>query len=89
MATNTPVGVLRAIVIFPSCMDATVAHRLLRQTSTRRTVGHNELCDRKSHLDDGQTLPYRLGKICRPSTKYRLELEFRAKTNVKATEDDR
>jgi hypothetical protein len=42
---NTPVGVLRAIVILPSCLDFTVAHRLLRQTSTCLDHGHEELYD--------------------------------------------
>ena len=43
MVTNTPVGVLRAVVILPSCLDFTVVHRLLRQTSTCRDHGRNEL----------------------------------------------
>jgi hypothetical protein len=43
MVTNTPVGVLRAVVILPSCLDFTVVHRLLRQTSTCRNHGRNEL----------------------------------------------
>jgi len=34
IGTNTPVGVLRAIVILPSRLDVAVVHRLLRQTST-------------------------------------------------------
>ncbi len=42
MVTNTPVGVLRAIMILPSCLDFTVVHRLLRQTSTCRDYGRNE-----------------------------------------------
>ena len=53
MVTNTPVGVLRAIVISPSCLDFTVVHRLLRQTSTRRDSGRKELCDRRLSLNDG------------------------------------
>lgn len=32
--TNTPVGVLRAVVILPSRLRVAVVHRLLRQTST-------------------------------------------------------
>src|SRR5208283_5828352 len=44
MVTNTPVGVLRAIVILPSCLDVTVVHGLLRQTSTCRHRGCNEPC---------------------------------------------
>ena len=43
MVTNTPVGVLRAVVILPSCLDFMVVHRLLRQTSTWRDNGRNEL----------------------------------------------
>jgi len=43
MVTNTPVGVLRAVVILPSCLDFTVVHRLLRQTSTCRDHERNEL----------------------------------------------
>jgi len=43
MVTNTPVGVLRAVVILPSCLDFTVVHRLLGQTSTCRDHGRNEL----------------------------------------------
>ena len=46
MIVNTPVGVLRAIVIIPSCLDFTVAHRLLRQTSTCLDHGHEELYDK-------------------------------------------
>jgi len=38
MVTNTPVGVLAAIVILPSCLDFPVIHRLLCQTSTRRDI---------------------------------------------------
>jgi len=38
MVTNTPVGVLAAIVILPSCLDFPVIHRLLCQTSTRREI---------------------------------------------------
>src|ERR1700685_2395670 len=34
IVTNTPVGVLRAIVILPSRLRVAVAHRSLRQTST-------------------------------------------------------
>ena len=45
MVVNTRVGVLRAIVIVPSCLDFTVAHRLLRQTSTCLDRGHEELYD--------------------------------------------
>src|SRR5260370_969527 len=45
MVTNTPVGVLAAIVILPSCLDFTVVHRLLGQTSTCRDHGRNELYD--------------------------------------------
>jgi len=55
MVMNTPVGVLRAIVILPSCLDFTVVHRLLRQTSTCWDHGHKELCDRRLCLDDGQS----------------------------------
>ncbi len=43
MVTNTPVGVLRAVVIFPSCLDFTVVHRRLRQTSTCRDHGRIEV----------------------------------------------
>jgi hypothetical protein len=53
MVTNTPVGVLRGIVILPSCLDFMVVHRLLRQTSTRRDHGRHGLCDRRLCLDDG------------------------------------
>src|SRR6266436_3842389 len=35
IVTNTPVGVLRAIVILPSRLRVAVVHRLLHQTSTR------------------------------------------------------
>ena len=55
MVTNTPVGVLAAIVILPSRLDFPVVHRLLRQTSTRRDHGCNELCDRRLYLDDGDS----------------------------------
>src|SRR5580692_8131846 len=34
IVTNTPVGVLRAIVILPSRLQVAVVHRSLRQTST-------------------------------------------------------
>ncbi len=34
MVTNSPVGVLRALVILPSRLNVTIVHRLLRQTST-------------------------------------------------------
>ena len=54
MVTNTPVGVLAAIVILPSCLNFTVVHRLLRQTSTCRDHGRKELCDRRLSLDDGK-----------------------------------
>ena len=47
MVMNTPVRMLRAIVILPSCLDLTVVHRLLRQTSICRDYGRNELCDRR------------------------------------------
>jgi hypothetical protein len=53
MVTNTPVGVLALIVILPSCLDFAIVHRLLRQTSTLRNHGRNELCDRQSGRDDG------------------------------------
>ena len=43
MVTNTPVGVLGAVVILPSCLDFAVVHQLLRQTSTCRDHGRNEL----------------------------------------------
>jgi hypothetical protein len=56
MVTNAPVGVLRAIVILPSCLDFTVVHRLLRQTSTCRDHGSNELCARRLSLDDASAL---------------------------------
>jgi len=55
MVTNTPVGVLGAIVIFPSCLDFTVVHRLLRQTSICRDHARKEICDRRLSLDDEQT----------------------------------
>ena len=42
-------------MILPSCLDFTVVHRLLRQTSTCRDHGRNELCDRRLCLDHGQT----------------------------------
>ncbi len=54
MLTNTPVGVLRAVLILPSCLDFTVVHRLLRQTSTCRDNGLNQLRDRRLCLDHGQ-----------------------------------
>jgi hypothetical protein len=53
MVTNTPVGVLRAVVIFPSCLDFAVVHRLLRQTNTSRDHGRDELCDRRVFLVHG------------------------------------
>src|SRR5439155_17385640 len=43
MVTNTPVGVLGTVVILPSCLDFAVVHQLLRQTSTCRDRGRNEL----------------------------------------------
>ena len=60
MVTNTPVGVLAAIVILPSCLDFTVVHRLLRQTSTCRDYGPDQLRDRRLCLDHRQTGSYRL-----------------------------
>ena len=50
MVTNTPIGVLRAIVIFPSRLDFTVFHRLLRQTSIWQDYRRNELCVRRFSL---------------------------------------
>src|SRR5258708_2832734 len=41
MVTNTPGGVLAAVVILPSCLDFTVVHRLLGQTSTCQDHGRN------------------------------------------------
>jgi hypothetical protein len=41
MVTNTPVGVLAAIVILPSCLDFTVVHRVSGQTSTCHDNGRN------------------------------------------------
>ncbi len=43
MVTDASVGVLRAVVILPSCLDFTVVHRLLCQTSTCRDHGRNDL----------------------------------------------
>ena len=57
MVTNTPIGVFRAIVILPSCLDFMVVHRLLRQTSTCRDHGRNEPGDCGLCLD-GQTVSY-------------------------------
>ena len=55
MVTNTPIGVFRAIVILPSCLDFTVVHRLLRQASTCRDHGRNEPDDCGLCLDDELT----------------------------------
>ena len=52
MVTNTPVGVLRAIVILPRRLDFTVVHRLLRQTSTCWDHGCKEPGDCGLCLDD-------------------------------------
>jgi len=41
--------VLGAVVILPSCLDFTVVHRLLRQTSTCQWA-----CDRRLCLDHAQ-----------------------------------
>ena len=63
MVTNTPVGVLAAIVILPSCLDFTVVHRLLRQTSTCRDNGLNQFRDRRLCLDHGQLGSNPLGSL--------------------------
>src|SRR5579862_3100735 len=52
IVTDTPEGVLRAVVILPSRQRIAVLHRLLRQTSTCRDHEHNEPGDCELCLDD-------------------------------------
>ena len=65
MLTNTPVGVFRAIVILPSCVDFTVVHRLLRQTSTFGGPGRNGPGAFGLHLDEGLAEGYISGALRR------------------------
>jgi hypothetical protein len=56
MVTNTPVGVLRAVVIVPSRLHVAVVHRLLRQTSTCSRSGRRQwTCDWGLRPHDGQS----------------------------------
>src|SRR5260370_40241543 len=77
MVTNTPVGVLRAVVILPSCLDFMVVHRLLRQTSTWRDNGRNELVTEDCAWITGNSEVNAVSLAVRPSTVCVLAPAFR------------
>jgi hypothetical protein len=67
MITNTPVGVLAAIVILPSGLDVAVVHGCYARLAPAGDHGRNDLCARRLCLDYGQTGSNRLLPACRRS----------------------